>query len=121
MDIPDEEITSLNIKAKTFEKIIEYLKHYQTEKPKDIPRPLPGSDISPPVLDQWDYDYISKLSFQECVDLINDAIYLDIRELVNLVSARLASDMINDEVETIKEKLKGIKSTYTVSKIISFK
>ena len=116
------EISLKNVKGKAFEAIIEYLKHYQTEKPKDIQMPLPGPDLKPPVLDQWDYDYISKFSYQECIDLINDANYLDIDELVTLVSVRLALEMINDEDEEIREKLrKEVSSCNLINKIILFK
>ena len=123
-DFPDPymEISLKNVKGKAFEAIIEYLKHYQTEKPKDIQMPLPGPDLKPPVLDQWDYDYISKFSYQECIDLINDANYLDIDELVTLVSVRLALEMINDEDEEIREKLrKEVSSCNLINKIILFK
>ena len=121
IDFPDsEKELELDIEGKTLEKIIEYLKHYKTGKPKDIPKPLPSSNLSPPLLDQWDYDYILKLSFQECVDLINGAYYLCVPELENLVAARFASEMFNDEVEEIKIKLRGI-NPCSIAKIISFK
>ena len=68
----------MKLTEKLLKKIIEYLKHYQTDKPKDISKPLPGPDLKPPILDQWDYDYISKVSLQDCVDLINGANFLDV-------------------------------------------
>ena len=108
---PDAELPTNEVDGKTLEKIIEYIKHYEKEKPKDIPKPLPGPDLKP-ILDKWDYEFITPLSLQECIDLINGANFLDVSELVTLVAARLASEMINCEVEEARAKF-GIVSDMT--------
>ena len=41
---------------------------------------------------------------QEIVNLINAANYLNIKEIVNLCSARLASELINCPIEEAREK-----------------
>ena len=104
-DFPDAdaELPTNEVDGKNLSKIIEYLKHYQTEKPKEIQKPLPGPDLKP-IISQWDYDYIMPLSLAECIELVNAANFLDITELVNLTSARLAYEMINCSVEEAREK-----------------
>ena len=108
---PESELPLIEVEAKELTKIIEYMKHYETEKPKEIPKPLPSSDLKP-LISQFDYDFIMPLSLSECIDLVNAANYLDIPELVSLTCARLASEMINCSVEEAREKF-GIKSDMT--------
>ena len=104
-DFPDaeSELPTNEVDGKTLSIVIEYLKHYEKEEPKDIPKPLPSADLKP-ILSKWDYDYISPLSLETCIDLVNAANYLGINELVNLTSARLASEMINCSIEEARAK-----------------
>ena len=115
---PNQEIGINQVDGKTLEKIIEYLKHYETEKPKEIPRPLPNNDLKP-VLNDWDYNYITPLSIEECIDLVNAANFLYINELVNLACAKLASEMMNGPIEQVREKF-GIKSDMTEEEMKKF-
>ena len=100
---PEAELPTNEVDGKTLSIVIEYLKHYQNSEPKEIPKPLPGPDLKP-ILEKWDYDYISPLSLETCIDLVNAANYLGINELVNLTSARLASEMINCPIEEARAK-----------------
>ena len=108
---PSQEIEINQVDGKTLEKIIEYLKHYESEKPKDIPKPLPNSDLKP-IINDWDYKFISPLSLDECIDLVNGANFLDIGDLVNLAAARLASEMMIGSIEEVRAKF-GIVSDMT--------
>ena len=101
---PNEEIPFSEINGKDLSKIIEYLNHYENEDPKDIPNPLPSPDIKPPTLDQWDYDFISILSLKEVIDLVNATNFLGIKELSSLCNARVASEMINCDINEAREK-----------------
>ena len=108
---PNEEINIKEVDSKTLIKIIEYLKHYQNEEPKNIPKPLPNPDLKQ-VLSEWDYEYINPISLEECFVLVNSANYLGIENLVNLASARIASEMINCPIEEARAKF-GIESPLT--------
>ena len=99
----EQELPTNEVDGKTLSIVIQYLKHYEKEEPKEIPKPLPGPDLKT-VLSQWDYEYISPLDLPTCIDLVNAANYLGITELVNLTSARLASEMINCSIEEAREK-----------------
>ena len=104
-DFPDnqEELNITEVTGATLSKVIEYLKHYEIEKPKEIPKPLPNSDLKP-ILLKWDYDYITALSLEEIIDVINAANFLNIPELVNLASVRIASELTNCPVEEARIK-----------------
>ena len=100
---PEQEIMINQIKSNELKKIIDYLNHYENKKPKEIPKPLPSGDLKE-VLNDWDYYYINKLSLSKCIDLLNAAFFLDISELVNLCSAKIASEMLIGTVEEVREK-----------------
>ena len=112
---PEDELPTNEVDGKNLAKIIDYLKHYETEKPKEIPKPLPSGDLKP-VISEWDYNFITPLSLEECVELVNAANFLDIIELVNLTSARLASEMLNCTVEEARDKF-GIKCDMTEEEV----
>ena len=112
---PDEDLLVKEVEGKTLSKVIEYLKHYVNEEPKEIPKPLPSADLKP-LLSEWDYNYISPPPLEDVVNLVNAANYLDISDLINLASARLASEMINCSVEEARKKF-GIKGDMTEEEI----
>ena len=107
----DQEITINEVDAKNLEKIIEYLKHYEIEKPKDLPKPLPNNDLKS-ILSEWDYNFINTLSIGEAVDLVNAANFLDIGDLTTLITAKLAAEMMTGSIEEVREKF-GIKPVMT--------
>ena len=112
-DFPNdnEELNIAEVDSKILSKIIDYLKHYETEKPKEIPKPLPSPDLKP-LLSEWDYNFITPIPLDQTIDLINAANYLNIGDLVNLCSGRLAYEMINCTVEEARKKF-GIDSDMT--------
>ena len=115
---PDEEINIKDVDSITLIKIIEYLKHYQNEEPPEIPKPLPSPDLKP-ILNEWDYNYISQISLEEAIDLVNAANYLGIEKLVNLASARLASEIINCPIEEARAKF-GIVPNMTEEELAEY-
>ena len=100
---PNEELPLKEVDSKNLSKIIEYLNHYENEDPKEILKPMPSPDLKQ-FLSEWDYNYIILPSLEEIVNLINAANYLNIKELVNLCSARLASEITNCPIEEAREK-----------------
>ena len=112
---PDQEITINQVDGKNLEKIIEFLKHYENEKPKEIPKPLPNNDLKS-ILSEWDYNYINPLSIADLIDLINAANFLNIDDLVALTAAKLAAEMLTGTIEEVREKF-GIKCDMTEEEI----
>ena len=91
-------------------KIVEYLEHYKNEEPKEIERPLPSSKFEECV-DKWDSDYID-ICLNEIFEIINASNYLNIKPLLELASAKMASIMKGKTTEEIR-KLYGISNDFT--------
>ena len=95
---PKKEILLNSINWKTLDKIIDYLKHYQNEKPKEIKKKNILYDELIEFLDEWDYNFIIVLPYDDCIDLLNGAKILEIKELVDLVSTKIASETLTIEI-----------------------
>ena len=107
IDFPDEndEITINEVNGKNLKLITDFLNHYKDGNIKEIPKPLPSGDLQL-YLDEWDYNFIKPLSLEECIDLLNAAQALDINDLINLISAKIASEMLIGTVDEVLEKFR---------------
>ena len=121
---PKQELPIKEVNDRTLERVVAFLKHYQKEEVKKIPCPCPsttvelkdGTTIHPvdlkAALCQWDYDFITPLSIEEAIELVNAANSLNIQPLIDLASARLAYDFTNCTIEEARKKF-GIESDMT--------
>ena len=96
-----EPIKLPDIKFDILKKIVEYLTHYKDKTPKDIPRPMPFSDLSK-VLDEWNVNFINSIELDNIFDLITAADYMDIPSLLDLSSAKMTSLNMNNTVQEIQ-------------------
>ena len=94
----------------------EYLTYYKDKVPKDIPKPMPSSNLNE-VIDEWDVNFINSIELDNVFDLINAANYMDISSLLDLSCAKIASlmkgktaqeirTMFNIECDLTEEELK---------------
>ena len=70
-------------------------------QPPEIDKPLSHSDMSQ-VVDQWHADYIN-LEQEELFELVMAANYLDIKPLLELSCAKVASQIKNKSVVEIRK------------------
>ena len=116
----DEEIPLNNLDAKNLDLIIQYLVHYKDMEPKEIPKPFPertDEEFLKGILnDEWTYNYLTNLTLEELINLVNAAFYLQIDGLLNIIAAKLAHEMCNCEVEEARQKF-GIVSDLTEEEI----
>ena len=125
--IEDDEIIELpEVDSKNFDLIIDYLQHYKDKEPKEIPKPFPertDEEFLRGILDNddndWTYNFISKLSIEEAINLVNAADYLQIKGLIDLLAAKCAHEMCNCEVEEARQKF-GIECDMTEEEIAEY-
>ena len=98
---PKDEIPLPDIKSDILTKIVEYLTHYKDKEPREIPKPLPSPNLAE-VVDEWDVKFINEIELDSVFDLINAANYMDIRSLLDLSCAKIASLMKGKTAEEIR-------------------
>ena len=109
-DFPDADIEFSNINYNTLLKIKEYLEHYENTEPKEIERPLPSQNFKECV-DEWDFNYID-VDLDLIFELILGANYMDIKPLLELASAKVASIIKGKTTEEIRKTF-GITNDFT--------
>ena len=72
------------------EKIIKYCDHYRTSEPPEIEKPLPKPSLKE-LVDPWDEEFIDIKNQEELLELLLAANYLDIRSLIELCCAKVAT------------------------------
>ena len=101
-DYPDDaEVPLNNVKSNILKKIKEYLEHYENSEPKEIDRPLPSQNFKECVED-WDFNYIN-IDLELIFELILGANYMDIKNLLELASTKVASIIKGKNTEEIRK------------------
>ena len=101
-DYPDDaEVPLNNVKSNILKKIKEYLEHYENDEPKEIDRPLPSNNFKDCV-QEWDYNFIDT-DLDLIFELILGANYMDIKPLLELASAKVASIIKGKTTEEIRK------------------
>ena len=101
-----------NIQLSILRKLIDYCEHYRQSEPKSIPRPLPSKDLAENGVDQWDVNFIDMEKIDDLIDLTVAANFLDIKGLLNLGCAKIATLIKQRTVEEIRD-LFGIENDFT--------
>ena len=104
------EFTANKVKGNILKKVVEYLEHYKDKEPKEIERPLPSSNFSECV-DKWDFDFMD-ITLDLIFEILLAANYLDIKPLLELSSAKVASILKGKTIEEIKQTF-GITNDFT--------
>lgn len=86
----ENDIPMPDIKGEVLKKCVEFMIHYKDSDPKEITRPLPSPNLFD-VTDEWDVNFISGIDLDSVFDIINASNYLDLKPLLDLACARIAS------------------------------
>ena len=97
----DEDIPLPQVSRLIMEKIIAFCEHQKDHAPPDIEKPLSSSDMSQ-VVDAWYADYVN-LEQETLFELVMAANYLDIKSLLELSCAKVASLIKNKSVQEIRQ------------------
>jgi S-phase kinase-associated protein 1 len=106
------EVPIPGVQAEILEKVIEYMNHHGGVEPPIIEKPLRSKVMKEVVKDEWDAIFIDKIgdNRQQLYDLILAANYMDVKSLLHLGCAKVASLIKGQPLEKIKEILSaGIK------------
>ena len=106
----DDQIPLPNVKRPILEKVIDFCKHLKDHQAPEIEKPLKSTDMQS-VVDPWYADYIN-LEQEVLFELIMASNYLDIKHLLELACAKVASLIKNKSIEEIR-KFFNIENDFT--------
>jgi len=111
-DKDTSELPMPGVKGDVLQKVVEYMNHHKGTDPSIIEKPLRSKVMKDVCKDAWDAEYIDKIgeNRQLLYDLILAANYMDIKSLLHLGCAKVASLIKGQPLEKIKDILaKGTK------------
>jgi len=111
-----EEVPIPGVTGAILELVVNYMKEHKGVEPPIIEKPLRSKVMKDVCPHKWDADYIDKIgeTRQQLYDLILAANYMDIKSLLHLGCAKVASLIKGQPLEKIKEILdpnQGAKKT----------
>mmetsp|Transcript_26119 Transcript_26119/g.62938 ORF Transcript_26119/g.62938 Transcript_26119/m.62938 type:complete len:177 (+) Transcript_26119:79-609(+) len=98
----------MGVEMETLKHIVDYMNHHKGSEPPIIEKPLRNKKMSENVKDKWDAPFIDGIadkSKQNLYSLILAANYMDIKALLHLGCAKVASLIKGQPLEKIKEIL----------------
>jgi len=89
------------------ELVVQYMSHHKGTEPPLVEKPLRSKVMKDVCSDKWDADFIDRIgdNRQQLYDLILAANYMDIKSLLHLGCAKVASLIKGQPLEKIKEIL----------------
>ena len=106
----EEQIPLPNVKRPILEKVIQFCTHLKDHQPPEIEKPLRSTDMAS-VVDPWFAEFIN-LEQEVLFELIMASNYLDIKALLELACAKVASLIKNKSIEEIR-KFFNIENDFT--------
>lgn len=100
-DKDESEIPLPNVKAPVLKKVTQYMKYHHDNPPKEIDKPLKSSSMNE-VVSQWDADFV-EVDQELLFELILAANYMDIKPLLDLTCAKVASLIKGKTPEQIRK------------------
>merc|ERR1719336_2543556 len=85
--------------------IVEYLQHHKGKVPAEIAKPIRSVKMEKIVEDEWDATYINKQPKRMIFQIILGANYMDIKSLLHLGCAKIATMIKGKSPEEIKKIL----------------
>jgi len=114
-DDTSQEVPIPGVSGNILELVYHYMTHHKGTEPPLVEKPLRSKLMKDVVSDKWDAEYIDRIgeNRQQLYDLILAANYMDVKSLLHLGCAKVASLIKGQPLEKIKEILdpKGGAST----------
>jgi len=100
-DKEENEIPLPNVKSAVLQKVMQYLTYHTSNPPKEIEKPLKSANMAE-VVSQWDADFVD-VDQEMLFELILAANYMDIKPLLDLTCAKVASMIKGKTPEQIRK------------------
>merc|ERR1712173_152752 len=104
----DSEVKKIEIKkvsSPILKLIVKYLTHHKGKVPAEIAKPIRSVKMEKIVEDEWDAEFINKQPKRTIFQIILGANYMDIKSLLHLGCAKIATLIKGKSPEEIKKIL----------------
>ena len=102
-DIYAEEIELPTITSEMMQLVIQYCAHFDYVKDPYIEYPLKSNVLSQVLEDRWEADFVTSLSQEKVISLLQAANYLNIPALFEVCCARIAADFRGKSFDSVKK------------------
>jgi S-phase kinase-associated protein 1 len=99
----DEEYPLPNVKSAILTKVIEYCNHHKDNPSEEITKPLRSANLAECNVSEWDIEFVN-MEKEILFELILAANYMDIKPLLELCCAKVASMLRGKTVEQIRQE-----------------
>ncbi|RLN78472.1 hypothetical protein BBJ28_00027052 [Nothophytophthora sp. Chile5] len=106
-----QEIPLPNVKSSVLAKVVEFCEHHRDSPMADIQKPLKSDNLSESV-DAWDANFVELADEEMLFELILAANYMDIKSLLDLACAKVATMVRGKTPEAIRSTF-GITDEFT--------
>jgi len=110
-DKGETEIPLPNVKHSVLQMVVKYLTYHAENPAKEIEKPLKSANMNE-VVSQWDADFVSQGGQETLFELILAANYMDIKSLLDLTCAKVASMIKGKTPEQIRKQF-NIQNDFT--------
>ena len=100
-DKEEKEIPLPNVKGSVLEHVVKYMKYHFGNPPKEIEKPLKSQNMAE-VVSAWDADFVN-VDQELLFEFILAANYMDIKPLLDLTCAKVASLIKDKSPEEIRK------------------
>jgi S-phase kinase-associated protein 1 len=100
-DVGEKDIPLPNVKGPVLNKVVQYMTHHHDNPAKEIEKPLKSSNMAE-VVSTWDADFVD-VDQELLFELILAANYMDIKSLLDLTCAKVASMIKSKTPEQIRK------------------
>lgn len=106
-DADASEVPLPSVQGSVLAQVVEFMKHHKGGDMDPPEKPLRSKKMKDVVKDQWDADFIDRIgeNLRDLYDIVLAANYLDIRGLLHLGCAKIASLIKGQPLEKIKDIL----------------
>ena len=106
-DAEAQEVPILSVEGLVLEKVVTYMNHHKGTEPPIVEKPLRSKDMKIVCADSWDAEFIDNIgeNRQLLYDIILAANYMDIKGLLHLGCAKVASLIKGQPLEKIQSIL----------------
>jgi len=91
-----------NVRGSILKKVIKYMEYHSTNPPKEIEKPLKSANMRE-VVSEWDANFV-EVDQETLFELILAANYMDIKPLLDLTCAKVASMIKGKTPEEIRKR-----------------